>query len=298
MELRQLRYFVEVAEREHVTDASLHLHVAQSAVSYQIAKLEEELGVRLFERTGRNVKLTRIGEVFLFHVKQALAAIDEAKAKIAEYLDPEHGTIRVGYASSFANYILPTVLSSFAAEHPEISFHLRHGSYYGLIDEVKNGEINLAFLGPVPDDENLESHVLFAENFAALLPVRHPLAEQTGIYLNELQNDPFVLFPKGYVFRQIVIDACKQAGFMPKIASEGEDMDAVKGLVSAGIGVTLLPENSLYENVPRLTKKVPVLFPEVRRSVGIITPKNRELSPAENAFRQFTIRFFSQLEKF
>jgi len=116
--------------------------------------------------------------------------------------------------------------------------------------------------------------------------------------LNELQNDPFVLFPKGYVFRQIVIDACKQAGFMPKIASEGEDMDAVKGLVSAGIGVTLLPENSLYENVPRLTKKVPVLFPEVRRSVGIITPKNRELSPAENAFRQFTVRFFSQLEKF
>ncbi|MCU9612556.1 LysR family transcriptional regulator [Caldibacillus lycopersici] len=299
MELRQLRYFVEVADREHMTSAAEYLHVAQSAVSLQITKLEAELGVKLFERVGRSVKLTQIGKIFLFHTKKALDAIDYAKTKVDEFLDPEHGTIKIGYPSSLASYFLPTIISSFKQEHPNVAFHLRQGSYSFLINAVKNGEINISFLGPVPTDDNdLHPYVLFTESFSALVPITHPLAKKQSIFLTELKNDDFILFAGGYILRKIVVDACKQAGFAPKIASEGEDLDAIKGLVSAGIGVSILPDNSLYDNVPRLTKKIPIEFPEVKRSVGIIIPQHRELAPSENVFYQFVKGFFSKLERY
>ena len=145
MELRQLRYFVEVAEREHMTEAAEYLHVAQSAVSLQISKLEDELGVALFERVGRNVKLTEIGRTFLFHVKKALQDIDYAKSKVDEYLDPDHGTIKIGYPSSFANQLLLTIISNFKIHYPDVHFHLKQGSYAYLSKAVKMVTLILPF---------------------------------------------------------------------------------------------------------------------------------------------------------
>lgn len=298
VELRQLRYFLEVAEREHVTEAAEHLHVAQSAISLQISKLEAELGVSLFERVGRNVKLTPIGQIFLTHAKTAIKAIDFAKEKVDEYLDPERGTIKVGYPTSLASHLLPTVISAFRTKHHNVSFHLRQGSYSYLIDAVKNGDINIAFLGPVPRDPNINTHILFTESISALLPSTHPLAKKERLFLSDLRNDPFVLFPKGYILHKIAVDACKQAGFVPNITSEGEDMDAIKGLVSADIGVSLLPDSTLSDTTPRFTVKVPIDTPQVKRTVGIITPTTRDLSPSEQNFFQFTKDFFTILEQY
>lgn len=299
MELRQLRYFVEVAEREHISEAAEHLHVAQSAISRQIANLEEELGAPLFERIGRNVKLTPIGKTFLEHSITALKAIDFAAKQVEEFLDPAKGTIRVGFPTSLASYVLPTVISAFKKEYPDVSFHLRQGSYKYLIEAVKKRELNLAFLGPLPaKDEQIDATVLFSENIHALLPSSHPLAKRESINLIELKQDNFVLFPEGYILHKVAVDACKTAGFIPQVTSEGEDMDALKGLVAAGIGVTLLPESSLYDSTPRLTVKMPVALPTIRRTVGIIAPNNRELAPSEKVFMNFVNNFFSRLSQF
>ena len=193
MELRQLRYFVEVAEREHISEAAEHLHVAQSAISRQIANLEEELGAPLFERVGRNVKLTPIGKTFLEHSITALKAIDFAAKQVEEYLDPQKGTIKVGFPTSLASYVLPTVISAFKKEYPDISFHLRQGSYKYLIEAVKNRELNLALLGPLPPkDEAINTTVLFSESIHALLPATHALAKRDSINLIDLKNDNFV----------------------------------------------------------------------------------------------------------
>lgn len=299
LELRQLRYFVEVAEREHISDAAEHLHVAQSAVSRQIANLEEELGTALFERVGRNVKLTPIGKIFLEHAITALNAIDYAVKQVEEYLDPQRGSIKIGFPTSLASYVLPTVISAFKKEYPDVSFHLRQGSYRYLIEAVKNRELNLAFLGPVPrKDESINSMILFNENICALLPANHRLAKRDKIHLDELRNDNFVLFPEGYILHKVVVDACKSAGFLPKVTSEGEDMDALKGMVAAGIGVTLLPESSFYDSTPRLTIKMKIDNPNITRNVGIIYPSNRELAPSEQVFIKFVNSFFSRLNQF
>ncbi|SDN04692.1 LysR family transcriptional regulator, transcription activator of glutamate synthase operon [Psychrobacillus sp. OK028] len=299
MELRQLRYFIEVAEREHISDASVHLHVAQSAVSRQIANLEDELGVQLFERIGRNVKLTPIGKIFLEHTLSAIQAIDFAKNQIDDYLNPEKGTIKIGFPTSLAGHLLPTVISAFKKEHPNVAFHLRQGSYNYLIEAVKQRELNLAFLGPLPPkDSNLNNTILFTENFSILVNVNHPFANRDRIPLIDLRNEDFVLFPEGYIMQKLVVEACNSVGFSPKVSSEGEDMDAIKGLVSAGIGLTLLPESTFYDSTPRFTKKIPIELPNIRRTVGIISPATRNLSPSEKVFHDFVIHFFSLLGQY
>lgn len=299
LELRQLRYFVEVAEREHISEAAEHLHVAQSAVSRQIANLEEELGTPLFERIGRNVKLTPIGKLFLEHCVTALKAIDFAAKQVEEYLDPARGTIKVGFPTSLASYVLPTVISTFKKEYPDVSFHLRQGSYRYLIDAVKNRDLNLAFLGPVPNkDESINTMILFSEKIHALLPASHPLTQKEVLNLADLRKENFVLFPEGYILNKVAVDACKSAGFVPNVTSEGEDMDALKGLVAAGIGITLLPESSLSDITPRLTVKMKIENPSITRTVGVIYPTNRELGPSEKVFLDFVSTFFSRINQF
>ncbi|RDI41858.1 LysR family transcriptional regulator [Falsibacillus pallidus] len=296
MELRQLRYFVEVARIEHFSKAAESLHIAQSALSRQVGLLEKELGVELFEREGRNVKLTFIGKMFLEQAILALKAVDNASRLVEEYLEPERGIIRIGFPSSIASSMLPSIISAFKKEHPDVRFHLKQASYDTLTEGIKKREIDLAFIGPVPaNDPELHAHILFSENFLAMLSDTHSLAEFESLSLNQLEPEPFVLFPEGFMLRQIVVDACVQAGFQPSIPYEGEDLDAIKGLVSSGIGVTLLPETTLFGNLPEGLKKIKITYPDVKRSVGLIIPKNRKLSPSENLFYEFVLEYFRHL---
>lgn len=299
MELRQVQYFIEVAKREHVTEAANALHVAQSAVSRQIVNLEAELGVDLFIRDGRNVRLTPIGKVFLEHMEKALKLIDNAKREVEEHLDPERGTIRIGFPSSLAAYTLPTVISAFRERYPQVKFQLKQGLYRYLINAVIKGEIDMALLGPLPRQEKrVKGDVLFLERMVALLPTKHPLANVSTIKLSQLRNDSFVLFPDGFILHEIVVSACKELGFEPNVSFEGEDIDAIKGLVSAGLGVTVIPEITLIDNIPSLTVKIPIVEPEVTRTVGVIIPNERELLPTEKIFYEFLKDFYSILNKF
>lgn len=299
MELRQIKYFMEVAKREHVTEAANALHVAQSAVSRQIFNLEEELGVDLFIREGRTVRLTRIGKIFLDHMERAMNVIDDAKQVVEEYIDPEKGTIHIGFSASLASYILPTAIYYFREKYPKVKFELHQGAYSDLIDMVVKGEINIALLGPIPPEKNkIKSTVLFTEDIVALLPSNHSLSRRRSIKLIELRDEPFVMYPPGYILHDVIMEQCLQRGFKPKVSFEGKDLDAIKGLVSAGLGVTLIPEVTLIDCMPRATVRVPVIEPSLKRSVGAIIPSERELLPTEKLFYEFIKEFFTRLESF
>lgn len=299
LELRQLIYFKEVAKREHISEAALHLHVAQSAISRQIANLEKELGVQLFDRIGRNVKLTSVGRDFLIHTERALLEIEHGLEEINTYLNPEKGVIRIGFPSSFATQLLPSVISAFRKKHPEVEFQLRQGNYKYLIDAVKNREINLSFIGPLPTDEfELTSTELFTEEFSLLVPLQHRFASQASVHLIELRNEPFIVFPEEFVLHKSVIQACQSVGFQPQISSIGEDLDAIKGLVAAGLGVSILPDSTLTESSMRYTAKVKIQTPLLRRTVGLITPKTRGLTPSEKIFIDFSVDFFLRMKHY
>lgn len=298
MELRQIQYFIEVAKREHVTEAALSLHVAQSAVSRQIFNLESELGVDLFIRDGRNVKLTPIGKIFLDHMEQAMKVIENAKREVEEYRDPEKGVVRIGFPSSLAHYTLPTVISAFREKYPEVKFHLKQGSYRDLTDNVVKGDIDMALLGPLPKHDKVKGTILFTEKIVALLPMNHPLAGKRELSLSQLQNDSFILFPNGFVLRDLIVNACQQIGFKPQVSFEGEDIDSIKGLVSAGLGITLIPEITVVDCLPRSTVMIPIVEPRVTRSVGVIIPKERQLLPTERLFYEFLKEFFYMLDSY
>lgn len=295
MELRQMKYFIEVARHEHVTKAAEKLHVAQSAVSRQIAKLEEELGAQLFVRSGRNVKLTPIGKMFLNRIESAIAEIDKAILEVKEYLDTESGEIRIGFPHSLAAYTMPNVVSAFRAEYPNIKFQLMQGTVTKMIDDMIEGELDIAFVSPVPTDHpEIEGHVFFTEEMLAILPHDHHLADHKSIRLIQLEDEPFVMFRPGFMMRKIVVDACAQAGFEPEIAFEGEDSVAIRGLVAAGLGVGILPSVTLAGKGSESVAKVKIREPRITRTVGFITPRNRELTPNEKLFQDFLWEYYQK----
>ncbi|MDQ1909783.1 LysR family transcriptional regulator [Paenibacillus sp. GD4] len=293
MELRQLQYFVKVARKQHVTQAAEELHVAQSAVSRQIHQLEEELGVQLFIQKGRNLQLTSVGRLFLDRVESILADLERAKSEIHEFLNPEAGEIRIGFPHSLGIYLLPTVVAEFRKDHPNVKFRLRQGTYNSLIRDVMKGEIDLAFISPFPEKhEHVSGELLLQEELYAILPQSHVLSQHQSIRLEQLKDDSFVMFSEEYSLRSIVFEACAKAGFVPQIGFEGEETDTIRGLVAAGMGVSLLPEMALTEISQLQPAKVRVIEPQVTRSVGLIQRTGERIPLVAEVFRRFLLDFF------
>lgn len=293
MELRQLQYFVKVARKQHVTQAAEELHVAQSAVSRQIHQLEEELGVQLFIQKGRNLQLTSVGKLFLERVEGIIADLEKAVNEIHEFLDPEKGEIRIGFPHSLGIYLLPTVVAQFRKDHPNVKFRLRQGTYNSLIRDVMKGEIDLAFISPFPEKhEHVSGELLLQEELFAILPQGHQLAGSKAIRLEQLKDDSFVMFSEEYSLRAIVLEACTTAGFVPNIGFEGEETDTIRGLVAAGMGVSLLPEMALTEISQLQPAKVRIIDPQVTRSVGLIQRTGERLPLVAEVFQRFLLDFF------
>ncbi|MFS0837610.1 LysR family transcriptional regulator [Paenibacillus sp. 1P03SA] len=291
MELRQLQYFVKVARKQHMTQAAEELHVAQSAVSRQIRQLEEELGVRLFVQKGRNLQLTPAGRLFLSRAEHILTDLERAVGEVREFLDPEGGEIRVGFPHSVSVSILPAFISRFKKEHPNVKFRLKQGTYTSLIRDVTEGEIDLAIISPCPETHELvKGEVMLTEELLAVLPPNHALAGRKSIRLEQLKEEPFVMFGEQYSLRPIVMNACLKAGFVPKIEFEGEETDTIRGLVAAGMGVSLLPELALRYST-HIEPCVVKVDPKVTRTVGVIRRRDEKLPLVTELFSRFLMEF-------
>ncbi|WP_199622036.1 LysR family transcriptional regulator [Paenibacillus alkalitolerans] len=296
MEFRQLQYFVTVARLEHMTHAAEELRVAQSAISRQIHQLEEELGVELFAQKGRNLKLTSAGRLFLKRAESLLVDLDRSVLEVREFIDPEAGEIRIGFPHSLGIHLLPSVVAQYRKLHPNVKFRLKQGTFHILIHDLCQGEIDLAFISPFPEHrEQVEGELLLTEQLRVILPSNHPLAGSPEIHLKQLEEESFVMFSEHYSLRAIVLEACLQAGFTPKIGFEGEETDTIRGLVAAGLGVSLLPEMALIETSPMMPASIPVSEPRVVRTVGLIRRKGERLPLVAEAFRKYLIEYFQQL---
>ncbi len=298
MELRQLQYFVKVARKQHVTQAAEELHVAQSAVSRQIRLLEEEMGVDLFVQVGRNVQLTPAGKLFLHKVESILAELDRSVNEVRELMDPDHGEVRLGFPHSLGVNLIPSVVAEFRKGHPNVKFRFRQGKFDVLIQDVINNEVDLAFISPFPEiHAEVTGELLITEQLFAIVPPNHRLSDQLSIDLADLKDDPFVVFSDGYSLRPIVIEACARAGFKPVIGFEGEETDTIRGLVAAGMGVSLLPELALLEVSPLQPVKVALRPPSVTRTIGLIRRTDEKLPVVAEKFRQFLIAYFNDKQQ-
>ena len=293
VELRQLTYFVKVAQKQHMTQAAKDVHVAQSAVSRQIRLLEDELQVELFLHKGRNVQLTPAGKLFLRRIVGLLADLDRAVLELNDFSDPELGQIRLGFPHSLGLNLVPQVVSKFRALHPNVKFSFEQGTYSELLQQVLDGITDLALISPFPQDHpQVVGKVLLTEDLYAVLPLHHPLAGSRSITLKQLQNDDFILFREGHSLRSIVWDSCKEAGFTPNISFEGDETDTIRGLVAAGMGVTLLPETALATRSAMEIVKLNVIEPNIKRTIGLISLKNRQIPLVSQYFQKFILQYF------
>lgn len=296
VELRQLYYFVKVAQREHVTQAAEELHVAQSAVSRQIHQLEEALGVKLFLQKGRNLQLTPVGQLFCKRVEEILKHLERAIQEVQEFIDPELGEVRIGFPHSLGVHLIPSVVAEFHHLHPNVKFRFKQGMYSSLIRDLVAGEVDLAFISPFPQQcEHVTGQIVLTEELYAILPPNHPLSNEEEIVLTQLKEDTFILFSDGYSLRPIVWDACVAAGFTPKIGCEGEETETIRGLVAAGMGVSLLPDMALQYTSELQPARVRVVKPAITRTIGIIFRVGEKLPLVAHAFHTFLLQYFKQL---
>lgn len=294
MELRQLYYFVQVARKQHMTQAAEELHIAQSAVSRQIHQLEEELEAKLFIQKGRNLQLTPVGQLFLKRAEAILADLERAVMEVHEFLDPDLGEIRLGFPHSLGIQLIPQVVAAFRKQHPNVKFRFKQGMYQSLINDVTKGEVDLAFISPFPEEhERVCGNIILTEELYVVLPLAHPLAKEAAINLIQLKDEPFVLFSEGYSLRPIVWDACIAAGFTPKISFEGQETDTIRGLVAAGMGVSLLPRLALNHSGPLKVEKVRITSPTVTRTIGVIHRSHDKLPLVAKVFHRFLLEYFA-----
>lgn len=242
MDLQQLKYVVAVAELGNFTRAAERCFVVQSALSHQVAKLEQELGARLFHRTSRSVALTPAGAALLPAARDCLMAAKRARAEVFAATGEIRGRLAVGMIPTAAAVDVPAVLRAFHQEHPQVGISLLTGGSDVLADQVRDGALDVAFLGLAEDVElpNVESRTLARDPLAALLPPDHRLAARKRIWLKTIDAEAFVDFPVGTPGRVQADRAFLAAGLERKVAFEVTDPYVMARLVTEGLGVALL----------------------------------------------------------
>ncbi|MGP4021613.1 LysR family transcriptional regulator [Saccharopolyspora sp. 5N708] len=243
MELQQIRYVVAVAETANFTRAAERCLVVQSALSHQIARLERELGARLFDRTSRRVELTPAGEAFLPAARQALDAAERARAEVAAASGELRGRLAIGTIPTVTAVDLPSVLKSFHVCHPQVRITLRVGSSDELAAQVRQGTLDLAFLGLPPNvqPKGVRGRALARGELVAVMAPGHPLADEADVDLHRLSNEVFVDFPAGSAARAQSDEAFAAAGVSREVAFEITNADLLARMVRLGLGIGMMP---------------------------------------------------------
>lgn len=243
MELRQLKYFITLAHELHFNRAAEKLFIVQPALTKQIKDLEEELGVLLFERTKRSVKLTPAGEFFRSRVENIIQQLEEAKNHVRWVEDGSKGELRIGYVGSCIHTFLPDLLSSLHEKYPHVQTYLNEMTSNSQLSAIQKGELDIAFLRNPPSDRNFGKKLVFSETFSLVLPKNHLVSEENFKNIAQLSDENFILPTRtdGELYYQVQTSICEDAGFSPKIAHETVHGHTVLKLVDHHLGITFLP---------------------------------------------------------
>jgi DNA-binding transcriptional LysR family regulator len=245
MEMRQFRYFLAVAERMHFTRAAELLHLSQPALSQQIRMLEEEIGVKLLERSRRRVQLTAAGMAFRAKAQAALEAAADAASDARMAERGEAGSISIGFVTTAAVVILPRLLDEFGARFPRAAVELRELEPGAQMEALEQHRVTFG-LSSVPSTlTSLESRLLAEERLVVALPSRHPAARRKSVHLRDLSGERFLLPPRGLLsgIHEGIIAACHSAGFEPGSVQPTRLAETAVSLVAGNLGIALVPQS-------------------------------------------------------
>ncbi|WP_053351273.1 LysR family transcriptional regulator [Leucobacter musarum] len=265
MELRQLRYFLAVSDELHFGRAAEQLHMSQPPLSLQISRLEHELGVTLFERSTRSVRLTAAGRHLQTRARAVLAELDEVRGELRDFTDGLTGTLRVGFVSSANSTVLPGVARRFRAERPGVTLELVPLTSSEQLERLRDGSLDVAIVRDEAPGVSgraasaIRTEVVYEERLVACLPRTHPLASAQEVTAHDISAVPMITYPRammsGFVDR--VTQVLGEAGSVARVAEEVVHQETAIGFVAAGVGTSILPE-SIGQLVPPTIVTVPL----------------------------------------
>lgn len=288
MQLTQLQYFLTVARFEHMSKAALELEISQSSLSKTIARLEDDIGVPLFDRKGKSIRLNEYGQNFFQKVEKILLELQEAKEEIQELADIREDSVSINVMNS---KLLPKLFYEFFKKRPNVKVR-----QYLLPDRLAqqkliDGEIDLMIVPNPIIDERIEWVPLFKEDIYLVVPKNHPLASKERISLIEAKDEMFILSETGQSFRTTENRIFEKAGFTPRIAFEGEELSVILQLVNEGTGISFIFKNSFLDAYLDNVKILKIVNPASFQTVGIAWKKTRKSSFVKDSFRSFAISF-------
>jgi DNA-binding transcriptional LysR family regulator len=279
-------WFVTLAELENVSAAAAEVHATQPTLSRQLARLERDLGVELFDRKGKRLILNDAGRIYLRHVRRAVAEIDAAKYELAELMNPVAGRIDLGFLHSFGIWLVPTLIREFRREPAQVVFGLAQGPAEEILRRVLGGESDLAIVSPRPSSVDVGWAPIMRQRLAVAVPDGHRLAQRERVTIGDVREESFVAMETGFGMRRILEELCAAEDFHPKITFESTELATVAGLVAAGLGVAVMP----VEHDPQLPPGISLIVldgPQNTREVGLIWKRDTAMSPAVSRFRDF-----------
>lgn len=293
MEFLQLKYFQAVAQQENMTKASKLLSVSQPSLSNSIQRLEKRLGIPLFDRHGRHLKINAFGKVYLRKVEEAFRVLEEGETEIKEMAGLNRGHLKI---CMMLPHILPTLLKEFLAAHPHVRISQRQlSTTMEMRRELEKSNMDFCLSTYPITGPDIEWMTLVEEEMRLTVPKNHRFASRDNIQLREVADEPFISVPASSTFREITDEYCRQAGFEPNIAFELEETSAIQTLVEMGLGVTLtLPLSLGTRALNKETVQLKIIDPICIRTFGIAWNRKHYLSQAAVHFLQFVKAFFSE----
>lgn len=284
----RLRHFVAVGRTQHVTRAAEAVGVPQPTLSRSIARLEADLGIALFVRSGRALRLSRAGALLLEHAERALGELETGLRAVSGETSPDSGRVAFGFLHTLGGTAVPRLLREFRESHPGVRFELVQRGSDVLLELLRAGAIDLCLTSPLPQEPGLATRALQKQRLHLVVPRDHPLASRRRLRLAEAAEERFVGLERGYGLRATTDAWCRDAGFVPRLAFEGEEIDTVRGLVAAGLGVALLPPDPT--GAPWEVVEVAVVQPRPTRTIGLVWRRGPGEPPAVRAFRDTVLR--------
>ncbi|MQS52003.1 LysR family transcriptional regulator [Companilactobacillus mishanensis] len=297
MNLRHLIFFRELAKTQHMSKAAENLGISQPSLSYAMDNLEKQLGVPLFNREGRNIKLSRFGEIYLPYINSGLEQIEHGNAILEQSLNNDEGNIKLGYNNSLGHQLIPRLVAGFKQDDTaqKISFELTKEHANELFERLVAEEFDfgLSTRYKKSEDKSITDQLTFTplieQEIKVAVPIDHPLADQTSISVSEIAKYPQIYFSKNSELRPLMDNIFKKAKSTPNIKLEVEDEDEAIGFIQYYQGIALVP------NIPQLDQKQIKLIPlkdnDVKCQYYLVLKNNTFLTPAVTRFKDFIIEY-------
>lgn len=289
MNLRQLEYFKTLADLQHMTQTAELLNTTQPNLSHSMSELEKELDAKLFEKAGRNIRLTRYGKFFYKYVTNALNELERGEQALKEMISPETGTVNLGFIYTAGSYLVPSLIKHFRAlpNNKKMRFHLSQGNSFEMIDLLLSNEIDLAITSKIKNNKQLDYTILAEQEIVLVTPLDHPLASNNSLWLKETKGYDFVHFNEDSGLRPHVDQLLEEVNITPNITVEVEEDHTMLGFVSQGFGIALMPRiqtiNSYDVNIIDLKDDL------IPRYIYLASLKEQELTAATLKFKHFIL---------